>query len=37
MNPLKRFTTLLDKNSLIDASLIVVIAILVVIYKMNKM
>ena len=37
MNPLKRISNLLDKNVLIDAGLIVLIAVMVFIYKINKM
>gem|GEM_PF-1941928 len=37
MNPLKRLTSLIDKNVLIDSALILLIAVMVVIYKMIKM
>jgi len=37
MNPLKRISNLLDKNVLIDVGLIVLIAVMVFIYKINKM
>jgi hypothetical protein len=37
MNPLKRISALIDKNVLIDAGLIILIAFMVFIYKINKM